>query len=464
MGSDIVAPDDLAFDALGNLYATEFMDGRVAVRGIDGRSRVLRDDVPGANGITFHQDRLFIDECRMGGRVLELPLDGGAPRVLLEDVPMPNALAPGPDGMLYFPVMGANEIWRINPDGGAAERVVGDLGLPDAVKFDSKGYIVSTQAQTGEVLCIDPRSGARTVLAALEPGLDNLTFVDDRLFVSHMTDGCITEILEGGKTRDALPGGLQRPFDLAIGDDGRLYVSDNAAFYVLSPEGGLQCLGRMFAPGYPGGIRGLASAAGRGFAVTTTSGRVALYRPWAREHEVLAEGLDQVYGLAVATSGAVVVAEFGAGRVLSIVPGRTEVLASGLRHPIDVEFTPDGTCLVSEAGAGRVVKVTASGVETVLDGLQRPHGIVVHEDTLYIVDAGAKQLIAFDLKSKIRSTIAVDLPVGAPPGVTPKPLRGSPPFAGPLGPFAGIAAGEDGTLYISADGEGSVVVLRRRDL
>src|SRR6201988_3022424 len=28
LGSDLVAPDDIAFDARGNLYATEVMDGR----------------------------------------------------------------------------------------------------------------------------------------------------------------------------------------------------------------------------------------------------------------------------------------------------------------------------------------------------------------------------------------------------------------------------------------------------
>jgi hypothetical protein len=43
----------------------------------------------------------------------------------------------------------------------------------------------------------------------------------------------------------------------------------------------------------------------------------------------------------------------------------------------------------------------------------------------------------------------------------PKPLLGMPPFSGPQGPFAGIAAGPDGTLYVSADGEGSVMALKR---
>lgn len=460
MGGEIVGPDDLAFDAHGNLYVTEFMDARVSVRRVDGSTRVLRDDLPGANGITFHQGRLFIDECRLGGRVLELDLNGDAPRVLLENVPLPNALAPGPDGMLYFPVIGTDEIWRIHPDGGTAERVVGGLHHPVAVKFDSKGHIISPQSRNGQVLRIDPRNGDRSVLANLDPGLDNLTFVDERLFVSHMTDGRITEILAGGESREVLPRGLQRPLDLAIGDDGKLYIADNVAFYVFPPGGSLQCIGRMFGPGYPGGVRGLATVGDGSFAVTTTNGQVALFRPWAKEHEVLAKGLDQLYGVAVAPGGAIMVAEFATGRVLSIQSGKTKVLASGLRDPIDVVVTPEGACLVSEA-AGRVVELTRSGVETVLDGLQRPHGIVVHGGCLYIVDAGAKQLVAFDMESKLRRTIATDLPVGTPPGVIPKLLRGAPPFAGPMGPFAGIAADADGTLYLSADAEGSVVALRR---
>jgi sugar lactone lactonase YvrE len=458
-GGEIIAPDDVAFDPRGNLYATEVMDGRVSMLGVDGRTRVLRDDVPCSNGITVHKGRLFIGECRIGGRILELDLNGGAPRVLVDNVPMPNAMEVGPDGLLYYPVMGTNEIWRINPEGGTPERVVGDLGVPDAVKFDSKGFIVSTQVHTGEVLRIDPRNGERTVLAKLDPGLDNLTFVGDRLFVSNFT-GQITEILGRGETRTLLAGGLNWPLDLAANDDGNLYVSDGTNLYALLRGGKLQVVGMLFSPGWPGFIRGLTSVGLGEFVVTTSNGQVSRYRPANNESEVLAEGLDQLYGVAVAHGGAIVVAELGAGRVLSVQSGKVEVLASGLRDPLGVVIDSDGTRLVSEAGAGRVVKLTGSGVETVVDGLQTPHGLLVRDGQLYIVDAGAKTLIAYDLKSKARRTIASDLPVGAPPGVTPKPLRGLPPFSGPQGPFAGIAAGPDGTLYISADAEGSVLALR----
>jgi sugar lactone lactonase YvrE len=460
MGSEVVAPDDVAFDPRGDLYATEVMDARVSVLAAGSRSRVLCGDLPGANGITFHQGRLFIDECRIGGRLLELDLRGGAPRVLLEDLPLPNALEAGPDGRLYFPLLGSNEIWRVHPDGGAAERVAADLGVPVAVKFDSSGYIVSPQVQSGEVLRIDPRTGDRKLLAALDPGLDNLTFAGDRLFVSNF-DGRITEILGSGETRAVLPGGLNWPLDLAMSDDGQLYVADGTSFYVLPPGGRLRRLGMLFSPGYPGFLRGLAPVRGGDFVVTTSGGQIARYRPSDEESEVLADGLDQLYGVAVAPGGTIAVAELGASRVLSIAAGKVEVLAAGLREPLGVAIAPDGGWLVSESGAGRIVRVTGAGVETLLDGLQRPQGISVRGAQLYIVDAGAKELIAFDLESKARSTIAADLPVGVPPGVIPKPLRGLPPFSGPQGSFAGITTGPDGTLYLSADAEGSVLALRR---
>ena len=462
-GGDIIAPDDVAFDPSGNMYATEVMDGRVSVRDTRGGTRVLRDDLPCANGITVHRGRLFINECRDGGRLMELDGSGSIVRILAENLPSPNAMEVGPDGMLYFPVMTANEIWRVDPDSkvhSEPQRVACDLGVPDAVKFDAEGFIVSTQVASGQVLRVDPRSGSQTVLAQLTPGLDNLTFAAGRLFVSNFT-GEITEILAGGDTSTVVPGGLNWPLDLAVGDDGNLYVADGTYFYVVRADGSLETVGMLFSPGYPGFVRGLAATGPGEFVVTTSGGQLARYRPGANETDYLATDFDQLYGVATGPGDTVVFAELGTGRVLALRSGSVETLASSLCDPVGVAFDPDGNPLVAESGAGRVVRLSGSSAETVADGLRRPQGILVVDGQLYVVDAGAKEVIAFDLNSKERHTIASGLPVGAPPGVEPKPLKGMPPFSGPQGPFAGIAAGRDGTLYVSADGDGSVLALRR---
>ena len=458
-GGDIIAPDDIAFDSNGNLYATEVMDGRVSVREAGGRTRVLRDDLPCANGITVFQDRLFIGEMREDGRLLELDPNGGEPRVLVGSMPMINAMEVGPDGLLYFPVMGTNDIWRIDPNGGEPQRVAADLGVPDSVKFDAEGYIISTQVASGQVLRIDPRNGEQKLLAQLSPGLDNCTFIDGRLLVSNIS-GEITEILRSGETRSVLPAGLNWPLDLAIGDDGNLYVADGTYLYVVGPDSALQTVGMLFSPGYPGFLRGLAPAGPGAFVVATSGGQIARYRPGDGETDYLADGFDQLYGVAIGPGDVIVFAELGTGRVHSLRSGNVEMLASGLLDPVGVAFDPNGIPLVSESGAGRVVRLAGS-TETVVDGLQRPQGILVADGTLYVVDAGAKAVIAVDLNTGDRRAVASGLPVGPPPGVEPKPLRGIPPFSGPQGPFAGITIGPDGTLYVSADGDGSVLALRR---
>ena len=464
-GGDIVAPDDLVFDPAGNLYATEITEGRVSVRAPNGETSVVYGDMPCANPITFHQGRLIAGECRVGARIMELDLHGGAPRILLENVPMPNAFEVGPDGKLYFPVMGTNEIWRIGLDGGAPETVARDLGVPDSVKFDAQGFIVSTQVHSGQVLRIDPRTGDRTVLANLTPGLDNVTFVGKRLFVSNIS-GYVTEILEGGNTKDLAPDGFSWPLGLGVDADGLLYVADGPFSYALRP-GRLrpaqprQTVGFLFTPGYPGYSRGVAAAAPGEFIVTTANGDVARYWPAKHESQVLASGFDQLYGVAVAPNGAVIFAEQGTGRVLSLQSSNVETLASGLKQPSGVTIGADGSCFVSESAGGRVVKLSGGRAETVLDGLQQPQGILARGESLYVLDAGLKELIEYDLASGVRRTLASDLPVGAPPGVTPKFLGAIGNMSGPMGPFAGIAAGADGTLFLSADAEGSVLAIRR---
>src|ERR1700741_5155156 len=313
-GGDIIAPDDVAFDPSDNMYATEVMDGRVSVRDPRRGTRVLRDDLPCANGITVHHGRLFINECRDGGRLMELDGSGSIVRILAENLPSPNAMEVGPDGMLYFPVMTANEIWRIDPEGGEPQRVVGNLGVPDAVKFDSEGFIVSTQVASGQVLRIDPRNGSQTVLAQLTPGLDNLTFAGDRRFASNFT-GEITEILPGGETETVLPGGLNWPLDLTVGDDGDLYVAAGTCFHVVGGAGSLDPVAMLFSPGSPGFGRGLATAGPGEFVVTTSGGQVARYRPGANETDYLATDFAQLYGVAAGPGGTVVFAELGTGRV-----------------------------------------------------------------------------------------------------------------------------------------------------
>lgn len=457
MGAGIEGPDDLVFDDEGNLYCTEITENRVSMRTPDGKVKVLQEGVNVANPITFHQGRLIVGELQVGGRIMELDRDGGAPRVILDNVPMSNAFEVGPDGKLYFPAQAANEIWRVSLDGGEPEVVAKDLGVPDSVKFHPDGYIVSTQVYSGQVLKIDPRTGEKSVLADIGPGLDNVAFVGNRIFVSHIT-GSIHEITAPGQATPLIQKGLQWPLGIAVGPDGTVFVADGGFTYSLTPGGaGLELLGMLFSPGFPGWVRDVAASGEGEWVVTTANGTVARWKPAAQAFEDIASGYDRLMGVDV-SGGAVVFAEMPTGRVLSVEGGNTSELASGLSQPMGVAIGGDGTVYVTEAG--RVVKLSGGKAQTVLDGLKRPEGIAVAGGKLYIVDTGSKEVVEHDLATGSRRTLASNLPVGTPRGVVVKPLGGVGDMCGPMNTFTGIAVSGDGTLYIAANAEGSVLALR----
>lgn len=459
IGGDVVGPDDLVFDDEGNLYITEITENRVRMLTPGGSSKVIAGDVRVANPIAFHQGRVLTGELTFGGRILELDRNGGAPRVIAENLPMVNAFEVGPDGKLYFPAQGANEIWRVSLDGGEPEVVAKDLGGPDAVKFDAQGFIVSTQVVTGDVLRIDPRTGAREVLANVGAGLDNLAFVGDRIFVSHIA-GSVHEVLGGGKVRALAEKGLQWPMGLAV-QDGELFIADGAFTYTLAPGGEPQVAGMLFTPAFPGFTRGVTPAGTAGeWIVTTANGDVVQWAPGRQESKPLASGYDRLMGVARGADGCVVFAEGPTGRVLAIDGGNVSEIATGLDRPSGVAIGSDGTAYVAEDGAGRVVRIVGGHVETVIDGLMDPHGLAFANGKLFVLDIGAKELIQVDPAIGTRLTIAAHLPVGAPHGVVPKPLGGVGDMCGPMISFTGLAAAPDGTIYVAGDGEGSVLAVR----
>jgi sugar lactone lactonase YvrE len=463
VGGEIVAPDDLAFDSRGTLYATEVMSERVRARAPNGDLRIIADNVPGANGITQWRDRLFMDECRHDGRLFELFPDGRAPRQIAENLPLPNALSVGPDGKLYFPAIGANEIWRIALEGGKPEVFATNLAVPTAVKHDGKGGLLSTQGASGEILRFDLQSGERRVIAKMRPGIDNFALTDnDRMFVSHFVDGGVAEIMPDGTERRIVAPGFCGPLGIAIADDGTIYAADGISMAAVTRDGASHRVGLLFDGHFPGFVRGVAKAANGFLVVTTSGGNVTSYHPVTHEMEVLASDLHELYGVAIGAGGAAFVADGGEGRVVEIAGGKLTEKARSLARPTGIAVAPDGTCFVAESDKGRVAQINGGAPTTVIEGVREPQGIAIDGDNLYVVDAAAHELIAYSLKSRRRETVASNLPVGAAPGVVPKLLMGIPGLLpGPLRPFAGVTVGSNGTVYVAADGDGSVLALSR---
>lgn len=458
---EIMAPDDLAFDSRGNLFITEVMSARVSVIRPNGTIGVVAGDLPVANGISIHGDRIFMSEFNPAGRIWELYDDGSAPRLIASDLMMPNALCLGPDGMLYFPLVPLGEIWRVSVDGGTPERVIGDLDIPTAVKFDANGRLFVVESGSGAVSRVDPATGTRSVFARVAYGIDNFAFAPDgRMFVSHFTDGQVVEILPDGVQRIVVSGGMTGPFGIAAGHGGELLVADGMSLAVVERAGALKRPAMLLQHGFPGYVRGVAAGDDGSFIVTNSAGQCARYRAGG-EADILCDGLDCAMGVAVAKNGDVLICEYGAGRVLlARTDGQVLTLASGLDGPAGIAQAPDGGFYVSEAKGGKISHVKDDGVRPVLSGLQEPHGVTVTGGSAFILDRGSASVHRLGPDGKA-VVIAENLPVGTREGLRPNILPGiADLMPGPLLPFSDITALEDGRVVVGGDTDGSLLAIR----
>jgi glucose/arabinose dehydrogenase len=306
-------------------------------------------------------------------------------------------------------------------------------------------------------------SGSRTLVTSGLVGLDNAAFdADNRMFVSSYASGGITELHPDGRTREVVPRGLDGPYGVTVDLGGTVYVADHYRLTTPEPsdEGDADGMGDIttlnLLPPFAHGLVG----AGGFVHITSQYGDVHTYDPDLGTTRERATGLDQPVGITVGPDGALVVAEAGAGRVVAIDDsGAVTVLTEGLDHPMDVTFDTAGRCYVSDDRLGALLRIGEDGTaEVVAVGLGAPQGLAVRGDELFTVDVEHRRLWAVSPATGESRVEAEDLPVGPPPGTTPRTepalfahgMPGSPP------PFAGLAVAPDGSLLLSANGEGSV--------
>ncbi|MBB4683109.1 outer membrane protein assembly factor BamB family protein [Amycolatopsis jiangsuensis] len=447
-GDPVQSPDDLAFGPDGSLYLTDLVPGRVWRRVPDGRWSMVTDRVAVPNGIAFAGDRLFVNEMRPGGRLLEVFPDGGEPVVVAGGLAMGNAMQLGPDGCLYYPHMLTGQVFRVPPDGGAPELVAGDVLSPVAVRFDRGGLlVVLSHGPAGMVTRIDLfGSGARSAAPCGIGGLDNAAFDDEnRMFVSSYAAGGIAELHPDGRRRELVRPGFAGPFGVAVDSAGKVHAADH--YRVTSPSEG-----RVSTTDFLIFSHGIA-ADGEVLHVTSQYGEVRTYHPADGRSRVRAQGLDRPVGVATREDGVLVVAEAGAGRIVAIDDtDAVTVLAEGFAAPVDVAF--DGArCYVSDEAAGAVLRIEDGRGVPVLTGLAAPQGLAVRDGELIVLETGRRRLLAADPGTGDTRLVAGDLAVGSDREVPALFTHGLP---GVPRRFAGVAVGPGGALYISAVGEGSV--------
>jgi len=457
MGSELRGPDDIAFDSQGTVYATETMNGRVSGRRADGSYFVLVDDCPAVNGITVdpETDRLYVDEMREGGRVLEVDRhQRNRVRVIAEGLDWLNALEMGPDGRLYMPQVFAGTVLAVDPDSGAVETVVDGLAHPTAVKFAPDGRLVVTQSSLGEVTAVDLATGERRRLVRLAPGVDNFD-IDERgyIYVSNFVEASVARYsMETGELDKALSvGSFLGPYQIASAAEG-FVVADHGSVCRMDRAGNFERLSRLLLD-QPFVAVGVAEVDGSLVALSQAGEvfrRLEDTGEWVKIYGSLDGANSEYFGQDADGVNAIGV---GDGRLLvGMLRGDVVVLdldgivksrqASGLATVTAISGR-DGAIVVSDETAGSVL-VLGEGEPRSLNGFKRPQGVALTADGVVIADQGSRQVVYASHDGERREVVASDLPLGLPRLQADDGRRSS------------VTVAEDGSIIIGCDGDGSV--------
>ena len=414
------------------------------------------------NPITFSDDsRLFVSQCFLGDQLYEIDPDGIEEPRLISDQLGPgcgfNGMDWGPDGRLYGPRWFRGEVARVDVDSGTVETVASGFQIPAAVKFDSQGRLHVLDTQAGEVVRVDVASGDKEVVGRPGVGRDNLAFnVEDRLFTSSFSDGSIVEVTGPDTIRDVMLGGINSPGGLAYlpsaDGSGRLFIADASTLRELDPATGAEV---HVAGGLTSELGQVMSAHQQGeHLILSNSTTVSIWDPDADRLVARFEGFEESID-ALGYGGDIIVSEYETGSVLRFNPASPDartVIASGLEEPAGLAV--HGTDLYVADRSGTLFQILDDGetLDTprpVASGLSGPEGIAAGEDgMLYVVEEDAGRVTQVDPQTGTATLVADGLALR---GLERKALEDSTS----IGFLNGIAVG-NGRIFVSSYPENRV--------
>lgn len=451
MGPPNGMADDIAFGPKGEMAWTGYLTGKVFIQDKGGEPRMISSGLPGSNSLAFTPDgKLYFTQVFLGDALYEADVTGAQPaRLIRKDLGGFNGFEVGPDGMLYGPLWFKNAIVKIDPKTGADTVVAAGFQIPAAANFGPDGNLYALDTKTGEVKRIDMKTKAVTVIATLAPALDNLAIAKDgTIYVSNMADATVYEVKPDGAVRTVVSGPLATPTDLVLtdGPEGeKLHVADVFTYRVIDTASkAITDPLRMYRDETENQL-GIGAGKTKVLITSWAAGMVQVVDRASGE-AVIHHGFTAPTDAVELADGRLIALEAATGTIRPVTDAETpaDPIVSGLNFPVSMVEAADGKLWVTETGGVLASVDLATGTVTrVLEGLAGPEGVDVGSDgKVYVAEAGAGRVIAFDPKDASKTVLAEGLKTGLPAAEGTLPAYTT----------TGLAVSKkDGSVYVASD-------------
>ena len=300
---------------------------------------------------------------------------------------------------------------------------------------------------------IDLVTGERELLAQFPTGwLDNLAFdSQDRLFVSSVSDGNVTEILANGDLREVSPGGMVLPNGIALLGN-TVYTAQPQALRGYDAKNGDEVsvvrsvAGDGFGPLWL--ATGVAPVADKLAVMSWIDNNLKIWDP--NKESVVVDIAIAAPVDAVQMGDYLLISQYYNGTVVRAkLPdlAKQEVIVNRVGFTNGLAVHGDNA-YVSDSSQGVVYQIIRDGAvlnppEPIVEELAIPEGIAITNDgtRLLVIEGGSSSLTEIDLDTGERTTIATGLQLL--PTVIP---------ALSAGWFNDVDVDAEGNMFVNSDG------------
>lgn len=449
--------DDLAFGPDGMLAWTAGAFSAIYGRKPGGEIQTLAQDLAGVNSINFSPEgRLFATRVFGGDHLYEIDTRGeNPPRLIARRLGGLNGFEITADNKLYGPLFFKGKVIEVDLADGSVRDVADGFTVAAAVNFDHRGNLFVVDYATGEITRIHMADGERSVIAKLEPPLDNLA-IDKRGFIyaSNPAFNRVTEVdPDTGNIREIVAGQLSSPGAIQIHKaDGNeaLFIADMWGNRTADPDTGALT---KFPP--PTGVTASSSIAvsDNYYAVASVWPFGVVYLVDRRTNELVKRvAMGAPYGMAFLDDESLLVADYKKNQIMRIAAGESKeknVLVEDLNGPVGLAVHPDGRkVFFSEFTSGRVFEFGLDDRKAtmIMTGLAEPEGLAIDGTGNLLVAETGHNRVWSKRGEQEQIVLAENIPMG---------LAGGDDLPAPFLP-TGVAVDQSNRIFVTSDVENAI--------
>ncbi len=463
VGPPLGNADDVAVAPDGTIAWTAGAFSAIHALTPEGEIKVLANKLPAVNSINYSPDgRLFITRVFGGDALYEIdPAGEAAPREIAKKLGGLNGFEVTADMQLYGPLFLKGKLVRVDLESGEVFEIADGFKVPAAVNLDSKGRLFAVDFRDGTITRMNLDSSERTIIATLEPPLDNLAInSQDEIYVSNPATNSITAVdPESGATRVVTQGEMGSPGGISIAEiDGSpvVLLADAWGNRYFDTETGARTMLSL-----PEGVTASAS-------LTANDEYLVLASIWpfglvyvidrAANKILKTAKFAAPYSPVLLEDGSILVADYKAGTITRLAPGKSrdkQIVISDLSGPVGLAIGDQQTVYVSEYDSGQILAVdlTDGSTQVLVKGLIKPEGLaMMSNEQLLIAETGTQSVLRLNVLTAGIEVVADNLAIG---------LIGGDDLPLPFLP-TGVAVDAAENIYISADIDNALYKITRQ--